>query len=185
MPTATRLEIITVASPRAAVLRRKARPVGRVTREVAQLIDAMLATMEAAGGLGLAAPQVGESVRVFVARVEDRTLALVDPEIVRAEGEITDTEGCLSIPGVIGEVPRAAAVTVRGKTRRGRRVTIPAEGLLARVIQHEIDHLDGVLFLDRVRDPATIRQLSVAAGTDAAAPQAATTRAGDAHPAIG
>lgn len=184
MPTATRLEIVTVDSPRAAVLRRKARPVGRVTREVAQLIDAMLATMEAAGGLGLAAPQVGESLRVFVARVEDRTLALVDPEVVRAEGEVTDTEGCLSIPGVVGDVPRAAAITVRGKTRRGRRVTIPAEGLLARVIQHEIDHLDGVLFLDRVRDPATIRQLSLREDA-AVAPRTAAIRASDAHPAIG
>ncbi len=175
MPAARCLEIVTVDSPRAGILRRKARPVGRVTREVAELIDAMLATMEAAGGLGLAAPQVGESVRVFVARVEDRTLALADPEVVRAEGEVVDTEGCLSVPGVIAEVPRAASVTVRGKNRRGRRVTIQADGLLARVIQHEVDHLDGVLFLDRVRDPTTIRHLTGAEdrGTPAATAGAA------------
>jgi len=184
MPAARSLEIVTVDSPRAGILRRKARPVGRVTREVTALIDALFATMEAAGGLGLAAPQVGESVRVFVARVEDRTVALVDPEVVRAEGEVVDTEGCLSVPGVIAEVPRAASITVRGRNRRGRRVTLQADGLLARVIQHEVDHLDGVLFLDRVRDPTTIRHL---AAEDRGAPTATAsgTARDDARTAIG
>lgn len=154
--TATVLEIVTVDSPKAAVLRRKARPVGRVTLGIQRLIEQMLTTMRAANGLGLAAPQVGEAVRVVVAHVEDRTVVLADPEVIVAEGEETATEACLSIPGVYGDVARAATITVRGKNRRGRRVTIEAAGLLARVLQHECDHLDGILFLDRVRDPETI-----------------------------
>jgi peptide deformylase len=157
MSTAEILEIVTVDGPKAAILRRKARPLGKVTREAQRLLERMLATMQAANGLGLAAPQVGESVRAFVAKVADRTVMLVDPEIVHASGEETATEACLSIPGVIGDVPRATAIVVRGKNRRGRRVSIAAEGLLARVIQHEIDHLDGILFPDRVRDQSTIR----------------------------
>ncbi|MDR7483828.1 MAG: peptide deformylase [Armatimonadota bacterium] len=160
MATATVLEIVTTDSPRAAVLRRRAKPVGRVTRQIQHLIEQMFATMRAARGLGLAAPQVGESVRVLVAQVEDRTVALVDPEILSADGEETATEACLSIPGVLGDVPRAAVITVRGRNRRGRRVTIHADGLLARVLQHEIDHLDGILFLDRVRDRSTIRVIT-------------------------
>lgn len=157
MQVAERLEIVTVDSPRAAVLRRRARPAGKVTRDIRGLIEQMLLTLRAANGLGLAAPQVGESVRVVVAQVEDRTVVLVDPVVLSAEGEETDAEACLSIPGVVGDVPRPASVTVRGKNRRGRAVTITAEGLLARVLQHEIDHLDGILFLDRVRDQSTIR----------------------------
>ncbi|MDR7418022.1 MAG: peptide deformylase [Armatimonadota bacterium] len=168
MATATVLEIITVDHPRAAVLRRKAKPVGKVTREVGLLLDQMLATMHAANGLGLAAPQVGEGVRALVAQVEDRVVTLVDPEIIAREGEETAAEACLSIPGVVGDVPRSAAVTVRGRNRRGRKVTISAAGLLARVLQHEIDHLDGILFLDRVRDQSTIRV--VTADEEPAAP---------------
>ncbi len=153
---ATAEEIITVWDPKAAVLRKRAAPVGKVTREIQRLIETMLDTMRAANGLGLAAPQLGEGVRVMVAHVEDRTVTLVDPEVIRSSGEETAAEACLSIPGMYGDVPRAAAISVRGKNRRGRRVTIEATGLLARVLQHEIDHLDGILFLDRVRDPSTI-----------------------------
>lgn len=156
MVTTTALEIVTVDSPRANILRKKARPVGKVTREIQDLIERMLVTMHAANGLGLAAPQVGESLRLFVAQVEDRLIVMVDPEIIDQQGEETATEGCLSIPGVQGDVPRAPLITVRGKNRRGRKITIVAEGLLARAVQHEIDHLDGVLFLDRVRDHSTI-----------------------------
>jgi peptide deformylase len=160
MATATALEIVTVDSPRASVLRRKAKPLGRVTRDVQRLLEDMLTTMRAAHGLGLAAPQVGESVRALVAQVQDRIVYLVDPEITAADGEETATEACLSIPGVIGDVPRAVTVTVKGKNRRGRRTTVVADGLLARVLQHEIDHLDGILFLDRVRDRSTIRVIT-------------------------
>ena len=162
MATGRRLEIVTVDHPKAGVLRRKAKPAGKVTRDVQQLIESMLVTMRAVHGLGLAAPQVGESVRVLVAVVEERVVVLVDPELVRGVGEETATEACLSIPGVVGDVPRAVEITLRGKTRRGRRVTIEAGGMLARVLQHELDHLDGVLFLDRVRDPETIHDVTAA-----------------------
>ncbi len=160
MATAKPLEIITVESPKAAALRRRAKPAGKVTREIQTLIESMLVTMRGARGIGLAAPQVGESVRVLVADVEERIIILVDPEVLRAEGEETATEACLSIPGIIGDVPRATAITVRGKNRRGRRITIVANDFLARVLQHELDHLDGILFLDRVRDHSTIRDIT-------------------------
>ncbi len=169
MATATYLDIITVDSPKAAILRRRAKPVGKVTRDVQRLIEAMLITMHDANGLGLAAPQVGEGVRVMVAQVEERVVVLADPELVHTEGEEIATEACLSIPGVVGDVPRATSLTMRGKSRRGRRVTVVADGLLARVLQHELDHLDGVLFLDRVRDPSTIRSVTAAADAVSAA----------------
>jgi len=164
------VEIITVDHPKAAVLRRRARPVGRVTAEIQRLANDMVEVMRGANGVGLAAPQVGVSKRLFVAEVEERVHVLVDPEIVKMEGEEADTEGCLSIPGLIGEVPRASHVVVKGKNRRGRGITVEADGLLARVFQHEIDHLDGVLFLDRVVDRTTIREVATTAEVEPAAP---------------
>lgn len=157
------LEVVTVDSPRAGVLRRRAKPVGKVTQAIQRLIDAMVATMEAANGLGLAAPQVGEGKRVLVAEVEERLVMLVDPVVAKAEGEEVAQEACLSVPGVLAPVRRAVRVTVKGKNRKGRGITVRAEGLLARVLQHEIDHLDGILFLDRVEDPSTIERV----GTEA------------------
>jgi peptide deformylase len=153
------VEIITVDHLKAMVLRKRARPVGRVTAEIQRLAEQMVEAMREANGVGLAAPQVGVSKRLFVAEVEERVHVVVDPEIVEMDGEAADIEGCLSIPGIIGEVPRATRVVVRGKNRRGRGITVEAEGLLARVFQHEIDHLDGVLFLDRVVDRSTIREV--------------------------
>ena len=163
------MEIITVDHPKAAVLRRRARPVGRVTAEIQRLANDMVEVMRGANGVGLAATQVGVSKRLFVAEVEERVHVLVDPEIVKMEGEEADTEGCLSIPGLIGEVPRASRVVVKGKNRRGRGITVEADGLLARVFQHEIDHLDGVLFLDRIVDRTTIREVATTAEVEPAA----------------
>jgi peptide deformylase len=151
-------EIVTVDGPRAAILRRRAQPVRVVTPDVRALIDDMFATMRAAHGLGLAAPQVGVGRRVIVVELHERALALADPQILRREGEEIATEACLSIPGLLGDVPRARRIVVRARNRRNRTVTIEAEGLLARILQHEIDHLDGVLFPDRVRDPKTLRR---------------------------
>jgi len=165
------MEIITVDSPKASVLRRRAQPVRVVTREVQALIDQMFETMRDAHGLGLAAPQVGISRRLFVARLEDRQIVLVDPEVLHQEGEEMATEACLSIPGLLGDVPRAQRVTVRGRNRRNRFVTIEATGLLARILLHEIDHLDGILFTDRVRDPKTLRRVEE---TSEVAPETAT-----------
>ena len=165
------MEIITVESPKASVLRRRAQPIRVVTREVQALIDQMFQTMRDAHGLGLAAPQVGMSRRLFVARLEDRQIVLVDPEVLHQDGEEIATEACLSIPGLLGDVPRAQRVTVRGRNRRNRFVTIEATGLLARILLHEIDHLDGILFTDRVRDPKTLRRVEE---TSEVAPETAT-----------
>lgn len=142
------------------VLREKSKPVTRVTPNIQKLIDDMADTMYDAEGIGLAAPQVGILKRVIVVDVGEGLLGLVNPEVVLAEGEQTGPEGCLSIPGIQADVTRANHVIVKGLNRDGEPVAVDAEGLLARCLQHEIDHLDGVLFLDRVTDPSTIRRVS-------------------------
>jgi len=129
-----------------------------VDGKVRDLVRDMFETMRAASGVGLAAPQVGVGKRVIVVDVSPvepdcPPLALVNPEIVERAGQVEGMEGCLSIPGVEGLVPRAESVRVRGKDDRGEPVEIRATGFLARALQHEIDHLDGVLFIDRI--PAT------------------------------
>ena len=137
------------------ILRKKAKPVGRITQQVRTLIDEMAETLRQAGGLGLAAPQVGESLQIFVADVGDGLVTLINPQIMRREGEQVGLEGCLSLPGLHGDVRRAAKVTVKGRNRAGKPVSIAAEDLFARVLQHEIDHLNGILFIDRV-EPDTL-----------------------------
>jgi peptide deformylase len=136
------------------VLRRKAEPVGDVDDGIRRLMDEMLATMYAADGVGLAAPQIGLSRRVIVVDVHEPdtpAFGLVDPEIVESSQETArGEEGCLSIPGLRDVVERPATVLVQGLDRDGNTRRIQAEGLLARVLQHEIDHLDGVLFIDRL-----------------------------------
>lgn len=140
------LEIRTVGDP---VLRRKAKPVRHVNRALRDLIDRMIRTMYAAEGVGLAAPQVGVGKRLIVIDVGQGPMALLNPEVTAADGEELGTEGCLSVPGKAGEVRRAARLTVTGLDRDGRQVWHEAEGLFARALQHEIDHLDGILFVDR------------------------------------
>ena len=164
------VEIVTVDSPKAAVLRRRAKPVGKVTADVGRLIEEMIEAMRLANGVGLAAPQVGVSKRLFVAEVEARVHVVVDPQIVKMEGEALATEGCLSIPGWVADVPRSQRVVLKGKNRRGRGIPLDAEGLLARVIQHEVDHLNGVLFLDRVVDRSTIREAAATTEVEPAEP---------------
>jgi peptide deformylase len=131
------------------VLRKKCRPVPVVNRSIQKLLDDMAESMYAANGVGLAAPQVGISKRVVVVDVGDGLWELVNPEIVYSEGEEIGVEGCLSIPGVAGEVKRAYKVRVRGLDRKGNIKVISAEGLGARALQHELDHLDGILFIDK------------------------------------
>ncbi|MBI4409390.1 MAG: peptide deformylase [Gemmatimonadetes bacterium] len=135
-------------------LRRKAQPVTAVDDEIRRLMDDLLETMYAADGVGLAAPQVGVSGRVFVVDLRDPAVppfGLVNP-VVLEQSQETDRgeEGCLSIPGLREIVERPARVVVEGLDREGLPRRIEADGLLARVLQHEIDHLDGVLFIDRV-----------------------------------
>jgi peptide deformylase len=135
-------------------LRRRASPVGEVTSEVRLIIADMIETMYDEVGIGLAAPQVGISKRLIVIADEEGrgVQALLNPAIVDRGGEVTGEEGCLSIPGVFAPVTRAAWVKVEARSVDGQPLTINARGLRARVLQHEIDHLDGVLFIDRV-DP--------------------------------
>ncbi|HEY8497182.1 MAG TPA: peptide deformylase [Limnochordales bacterium] len=140
------LPIVQVPDP---VLRKKAQPVERVTKRVQKLIRDMADTMYAANGAGLAAPQVGVSERIIVVDAGDGLVALVNPRILAAEGSEVDVEGCLSIPNVSLYVERAARVEVEGWDERGRTVRIKAGGLLARALQHEIDHLDGILITDK------------------------------------
>ncbi len=131
------------------VLKEQAAPVARIDRRVKKLLDDMAETMYAANGVGLAAPQVGASLRAIVLDAGDGLLELVNPVITAAEGCELGNEGCLSIPGMYGEVERCAKVTVEGLNRDGKKVVVEGEGFLARVLQHEIDHLNGVLFIER------------------------------------
>jgi len=141
-------------------LRRRARPVVKLDRRLRKLIADMIETMRDAAGLGLAGPQVGRGLRLFVYEDEDdRAEALINPEIVRSSGRVIGSEGCLSIPRLHGDVARAKVIEITGLDRRGRRVHREVEGMLARVFQHEIDHLDGILFTDRA-DPETLHYLT-------------------------
>jgi len=140
------------------VLTSKATRVPRVDDGIRKLMDDMVETMFAANGVGLAAPQVNVPLRVIVLRVENQIHQIANPEMVRCEGEQTGLEGCLSVPGLVGEVTRCERVVAKGINRRGKEVRIKGDGLLARAIQHEIDHLDGVLFTTRVKE-GTLREI--------------------------
>jgi peptide deformylase len=138
------------------VLTRKAAPVADVTPEIQQLIDDMVETMYAAPGIGLAAPQVGVPLRVCVIDVSGgrkggEVITLINPEFVERTGMQLEEEGCLSVPGHNATVARPERAIVRGLNRAGEPITVEGTGLLARALQHEIDHLDGTLFLNRLR----------------------------------
>jgi peptide deformylase len=138
-----------------AVLRRKAARVTAIDDALQHLIDDMIQTMYAAPGIGLAAPQVGVSLQLFVVDVTNGREAsglvtFINPEIITTEGRQQEDEGCLSLPGVYGPTPRAAHVVLRGMNRTGEVVEVEADGLLARAFQHELDHLHGTLFFNRM-----------------------------------
>jgi peptide deformylase len=140
----------------AEVLRAVAAPVPKITKKTQFLIDDMVRIMKKASGIGLAAPQVGVSSRLIVIAPDDmKPMALINPRVIREEGEQIGQEGCLSIPGLYGDVIRAAYIEVEAIDRRGNLITLELEGLPARVVLHEVDHLDGVLFTDKV-DPKTL-----------------------------
>ncbi len=140
--------IVALGNRDAAVLRRRSRPVPVVDRTIRQLVADMLVSMRHAGGIGLAAPQIGVPLRVVVADTDAGPLAVVNPRLRRRSGTQVGVEGCLSIPGVFGDVRRARRIEVEGRNVRGRRVVLKGRDLLARVFQHEVDHLNGVLFID-------------------------------------
>jgi|SRR5579884_2092737 len=160
------LEIVLEGDAR---LRQKATKIRNVDAGLRKLAADMRETMLDAQGVGLAAPQIGVMRRLIVVHLpagyeeegaSEQNLTLVNPEIVRSQGRAVAAEGCLSIPGWVGDVPRFETVTVKGLDLDNKNVRIKARGYLARVLQHEIDHLDGILFVDRVEDKSTLRQLS-------------------------
>ena len=142
------LDIHVLGSP---ILRQETKPVDRMTDELRRLADDMFETMHAAKGIGLAAPQIGRVERLAVIDVDNDPIVIVNPEIILTEGAAKGEEGCLSIPEVFGDVERATRVTVRALDRDGKPFELEATDLLARCLQHEIDHLHGKLFLDYLR----------------------------------
>ncbi|QEK11996.1 peptide deformylase [Crassaminicella thermophila] len=132
------------------VLRKKSRTVEKVDQRVLTLLDDMKETMYNADGVGLAAPQVGILKRIIIIDVGDGLIELINPEIVEVKGEQIEAEGCLSVPGVTGDVKRPKWVRVRGIDRYGNMIEMEGKDLLARAFCHEIDHLDGILFTDKV-----------------------------------
>jgi peptide deformylase len=163
------------------VLRQKAKKVKRFGPSIQALINDMLDSARAANGLGLAAPQIGVPLRVIIIEMpslvdeqgneiqSSEVYVYCNPEIIRSSGEEEAEEGCLSVPGYVGEVKRATHVTVKGQDVEGHKIRTKAEGLLARAFQHEIDHLDGILFIDRVESPQKLRRIepSEESGDDA------------------
>ena len=150
-------EIVTLPQ---SVLRQKAHKVTDFGPDLQALVNDMVETMRQAPGVGLAAPQVDESLRLIVVEYGDdadenvppKLYVVANPEITRSsEEKVVGVEGCLSIPGIQGDVERNVAVTVKGLNRQGRAMTVKAQGWLARIFQHEIDHLDGILFVDRAQ----------------------------------
>jgi len=133
------------------VLKEKAQPVIKIDKKIRKLLDDMAITMENADGVGLAAPQVGVSLRVIIIDIGDGLIELINPTLVDSKGCEVGTEGCLSIPGVFGEVERFEEVTVEGLNRFGKKVSITGTGLLGRALQHEIDHLEGILFIEKAQ----------------------------------
>lgn len=134
------------------VLRQKAKRVPKIDASIQKLIDDMIDTMHAAPGVGLAAPQIGVSLRVIVIETpEEGLIALVNPEIVKSSGERRLMEGCLSVPGYQAEITRSRQVTVKGLDRDGKEIRLKAvESLLAQALEHEIDHINGVLYIDHL-----------------------------------
>ena len=145
------------------VLRQKARKVPAIDASIQQIIDDMIVTMQEANGVGLAAPQVGVLLRVIVLQMpEQETFSIVNPDIIKSSGERMVIEGCLSIPGYQGELKRSEKVTVKGLDREGKKIRIRATDLLAQALEHEIDHLDGILYTDRIGSDGKLYKIEAA-----------------------
>lgn len=168
------LDIILLGDAR---LRKKSKSIRRFDGKLKQLAEDMVETMRHANGVGLAAPQVGINIRLIVVEMPEegfeedpnagKLFVVANPEIVRLRGEkVAGDEGCLSIPGYIGEVERQPVATIKGQDLNGKPIRIKATGYLARIFQHEIDHLNGVLFIDHIDDPAKLRRIVYDAEAD-------------------
>lgn len=153
------MAILNIVTSEDEVLRKKCRPVEKITPRTLTLLDDMLDTMRAANGVGLAAPQVGILRRIVIVDIGEGLIEMINPEIVATEGEQEGEEGCLSVPDEVGIVKRPNIVTVKATDRNGEPFTIRGEGLLARAFCHEIDHLDGILYIDKASRMLTPEEL--------------------------
>lgn len=153
------MAILNIVTQEDEILRKKCRPVDKITPRTLTLLDDMYETMQAANGVGLAAPQVGILRRIVIVDVGEGLIELINPEIIATEGEQTDREGCLSVPDECGIVTRPNIVTVKALDRNGEPFTIRGDGLLARAFCHEIDHLDGVLYIDKAERMLTPEEM--------------------------
>jgi len=142
------LRIRTLPSP---VLRQKAKKVANIDGSIQKLIDDMIDTMRAVHGVGLAAPQIGMSLRIAVIEIpEGQVITLINPKIIKRQGERVVEEGCLSVPGYYGEIKRSKVVKVKAQDRRGKEIRLEGEELLAQVLEHETDHLNGIVYVDHI-----------------------------------
>ena len=143
------------------VLRRKARKVSKIDGSVQKLIDDMIDTMRAVNGVGLAAPQIGVPLRIAVIEIPgEEVITLINPEVMKRQGERVLGEACLSVPGYQGEIKRSVAVRAKALDRQGRQIRIKGEELLAQALEHETDHLNGILYIDHIESPDKLWKLT-------------------------
>ena len=154
------MAVITIRVLPDPILRQKAKRVRTIDGSIRKLIADMVETMHAAPGVGLAAPQVGVPLRVIVIGMpEEEDIAIINPQIVRRTGERQVNEGCLSIPGYVGQIKRAESVRAKGRDQNGKEIRIKADELLAQALEHEIDHLNGVLYIDHLESQDKLRKI--------------------------
>jgi len=152
------LKIRTLPDP---VLRQKAKRVANINGSIQKLIDDMIDTMRAAPGVGLAAPQIGVLLRIAVIELPgEETITLINPAIIKRQGERIVEEACLSVPGYQGEVKRAVMVKVKAQDRQGKEIRLKGEELLAHALEHELDHLNGTLYIDHIESPDKLWKLT-------------------------
>jgi len=133
------------------VLRRKARRVPTIDHSILQLINDMIETLQQANGVGLAAPQVGIPLRIIVLQMPgEKPIAIINPEVVKRTGELEVSEACFSVPGYTGEIKRSVSVMVKGRDQQGKTLRLKATGLMAQALEHELDHLNGILYIDHI-----------------------------------
>jgi len=154
------MAVLPLCSRHDPVLRKKAKKVTKIDRSILQLIDDMIDTMKAVSGVGLAAPQIGESLKIAVIQPpEQEVIVLINPEVIKRGGERELTEACLSVPGYYGEIKRSMWVKVKAQDRKGKEFRLRGEGLLAQALEHEIDHLNGKLYIDHLESPEKLQKV--------------------------
>ena len=142
------------------VLRQKAKRISAIDSSIQRLIDDMVETMQQANGVGLAAPQIGISLRVAVIQIPgEESIVIINPKMVKRAGEREVTEGCLSIPGYAGEIKRSISVTVKGQNRQGKAIRLKATDLMAQALEHELDHLNGILYIDHLEGQDKLQKI--------------------------